>query len=257
MTAKRLALLSSFLLGALPVLAKSATPIVADAQAISVLQASVKIMGGLPTDSVATGSVQIAAGSQSSQGTVRILTKGFSESFVQLTTPDMTRTTIYANGQASSIVGSTTDPLSLELAVTSQAAEFPLPLLVALLSNPDTSIQYMGLETSTGASLQHIRTWNSFASQPNFADLSSFSTRDIWIDASSGLPQRISYTRRPAHGAVAWVAVDVFYSNYQNSEGMLYPSAIQESRNGTPWATIAIQNVSLNTGLTDSDFPIQ
>jgi hypothetical protein len=27
--------------------------------------------------------------------------------------------------------------------------------------------------------------------------------------------------------------------------------------NGTPWATITIQNVSFNNGLTDADFPVQ
>ena len=63
--------------------------------------------------------------------------------------------------------------------------------------------------------------------------------------------------RRPAHGAVAGVAVDVFYSNYQNSSGILYPSNIRKSLNGTPWATITIQSIAFNTGLTDSDFPVQ
>jgi hypothetical protein len=153
--------------------------------------------------------------------------------------------------------GATVAVLPLELVVTSQAADFPMALFAALLNDPDTSFQYVALESSNGLSLHHIQTWDSFASQPTLQDLATFSMRDIWIDASSGLPQRVSYVRRPAQGAVAGVTTDVFYSNYQNWSGVLYPSTIQKSLNGTPWATITIASVSLNIGLTDANFPVQ
>lgn len=229
-----------------------------DPQSIAILQQSIINMGGtLPADSVATGNIQTVAGSQTSQGTIRILTKGTAESLVQITTPDTTQTCIFSNFQANELTGATVAVLPLELVVTSQAPDFPTPLLAALLNDPDTSFQYVALESANGLSLHHIQAWDSFASQPTLQGLADFSLRDIWINASTGLPQRISYERRPAHGAVAGVAVDVFYSRYQNSSGLLYPSTIQKSLNGTPWATITIQNVAFNTGLTDSDFPVQ
>jgi hypothetical protein len=262
MTLRRLVLLSC-ILGILSPLGaqQSSTPSTAplkDPQAIAALQQTVAAIGtSFPLDSVASGSIQTTAGSQESQGTIQILTKGFAETSVQISLPDGTRTTIYANGQANDVIGSTVTVQPLELVVTSQAPEFPFAFLAALLNDPDTSFQYVGLETSNGLSLQHIKTWDSYASQPALQSLSSFSTRDIWIDAVTGLPQRISYARKPAQGAVPSVAVDVFYSNYQRFSGGLYPLTIQESVNGTPWATISIQTVSFNTGLTDSSFPVQ
>lgn len=140
--------------------------------------------------------------------------------------------------------------------MTSQAPQFPLVLFSAILNDPDTSMQYLGLKNVNGESLYHVKTWDSFASNPDLQPLSSFSTRDIWIDATSNLPQRISYIRRAAQGAVPGIAVDITFDNYQNESGVLYPREIQESVNGTAWATITIQSISLDRGLTDSDFPI-
>ena len=259
MLLKRLVLVASFVFFAFPSHAwQTSTAPTRDPQAIAILRQSIINMGStLPADSVASGTVQTVAGSQTTEGTVRILTRGTVQSLVQITTPDANQTCIYSNGRANELTGTTVTVLPLELVVTSQAADFPTPLLAALLNDPDTSFQYVALESSNGLSLHHIHAWDSFASQPTLQSLADFSLRDIWIDASSGLPQRISYVRRPAHGAVAGVAVDVFYSSYQHSSGLLYPSTIQESLNGTPWATITIQNVAFNTGLTDSDFPVQ
>ena len=259
MILKRLALLSCVLAVSFASNAQqTSTTVTRDPQAIAVLQQSITMMGSsLPSDSVATGSVQTVAGSQTSQGTIRILTKGSAESLVQMTMPDATHTTIYANGQANELIGTAVTISPLELVVTSQAADFPIPLFVGLLNDPDTSFQYVALESSNGASLHHIRTWDSYASQPGLQSLSNLSTRDIWIDANSGLPQRISYVSHPAQGAVAGTVIDVFLSNYQSWSGVLYPSSIQKSLNGTPWASVTIQTVAFNTGLTDSSFPIQ
>ena len=228
-----------------------------DPQALAILQQSLEAMGGIqPSDSVATGTVTPVAGGQTNQGTIRILTKGTAESLVQFTMPNSVETTIYANGEASQTVNSTQIPFPLEPTVTSQAAEFPLPLILALINNPDTSFQYVGIETLSGESLYHIKTWDSFASLPAFQNLSSFSARDVWIDSNTSLPQRISYTRYPAQGD-GGTMTDVFFTNYLKSSGILYPSAISESLNGTPWATITVQSVAFDTGLSDSNFPVQ
>lgn len=227
-----------------------------DPQAMALLQQSCKVMGTNPSDSIATGNVQIQAGGAQSTGTIRILTKGTAESLWQLTLPDTTKTIIFNTGLASASDGSATQVLQLELAVTSQVTEFPLPLITSILNDPNTSSQYVGLETSGSASLQHVRVWDSFASSPDLAALSPFSTRDIWIDGSSGLVQRISFTVRAAQGASPGVATDIYYSGYQVASGVAYPYNIQESVNGTPWAAISLQSVSFNNGLTDSQFAI-
>jgi hypothetical protein len=258
MTLKRFAVLPFFLVVILSVYARqSSTAPTKSAQAVSILQNSVTTMASaIPSDSVASGSIQIVAGSLTTQGTIRVSTKGSAESLVQVTTPQATNTVIFSNGQANALAASAVSVLPLELVVTSQAPDFPLPLLIALLNDPDTSFQYVALESLNGVSLHHIQTSDSYASQPDLQTLTSFSTRDIWINAATGLPQRISYQQTAAHGAPS-IAMDVFYSNYQQFSGVLYPLSIQKSMNGTPWATITIQNVSFNNGLTDADFPVQ
>src|ERR1700687_4223002 len=72
-------------------------PVTRDAQAVTLLQTSVGAMGGnVPSDSVATGSIKIVAGSQTSTGTIRILTRGTDQSSEQITLPEATRTVTYS-----------------------------------------------------------------------------------------------------------------------------------------------------------------
>jgi hypothetical protein len=257
---RRLVFSFSLLVAVFPAFAQqpvATNAVTRDAQAVAIFQQALTVLGSpLPADSTATGSIAIGNGTQSTQGTIRILTKGNSESLVQIATPSATNSVIFSNGLANGVAGTAITSLPEELIVTSQAAEFPTPLLAALLSDPNTSFQYIGVETESGQTLQHIRTWDTFASNPDWQPVSSFSTRDIWID-TSGLPARISYIRRAAHGAVGGMALDFYYTNYQTFQGSLYPTTIQKSLNGTPWATITIQSVSFNTGLSDSNFPVQ
>ena len=73
MRLKRLAFLSGLFGLAVSTCAQqiSTTP-TRDPQAISILQQSVKSMGGvLPADSVAMGNIQTIAGSETTQGTIR------------------------------------------------------------------------------------------------------------------------------------------------------------------------------------------
>jgi hypothetical protein len=229
-----------------------------DSKAVALLQQSVLAMGGtVPTDSVATGSVTIVAGSLTSNGTIRILTRGTSQSSEQILLPESSTTVTYSGGFANQTVDSTTTGLSLERAATSQSVCFPLQFLAAALANPDVSIQYIGAETLNQSSVQHIRLQNSFASQPNLQPLANFAVFDVWLDANTTIPARISFIRREARGAAPRLPVDAYFISYQTISGFAYPSQINVSFNGTPWASFTISSVSFNTGLTDSSFSVQ
>src|SRR5262249_2721864 len=117
--------------------------------------------------------------------------------------------------------------------------------------------EYVGLETVNALSCQHIRTWNTYASQPDLQYLSSFTVRDIWIDAKSALPTKIAYSVRTGSGATPAMAVEIKFSDYRAVSGILYPFQITESLNGTPWLRATINSVSFNTGLPDSTFSIR
>ncbi len=232
--------------------------VIRDQQAVALLQGSVRTMGGTaPTDSVATGNVTVVAGSQPSTGSIRILTRGTNQSSEQVTLPQSTYSVTYSSGLADETINSATTSIPLERTVTSQSVCFPLPFLVAALANADESIQYVALETLGQQSLQHLRIQNTFASQPNFQQFAGFATFDVWLDANTGLPERISFIRRNGSGATPRIPLEAYFSAYQITSGVAYPTQINLSLNGTPWTTITINSVAFNTGLTDSNFSVQ
>ncbi len=228
-----------------------------DQQAIALLQRSVRAMGGtVPSDSVALGNVVIVAGSLTTSASVRILTPGTNQTSIQVQTTNVNWSVIYSNGQANRVDATGTTVLPLELAASSQSLYFPFPFFSGLLNNPDVSLQYVGQESLDSSQANHIRVQNTYASSPSLQFLSDFTTADIWLDASTALPIRISLTRRNGGGSSPKIPISFSYSNYKTIAGVQYPFSIQEFLTGTLWATTSIQSVTFNTGLADSSFPI-
>jgi hypothetical protein len=244
----------------LPIAAQQSLTVMAprDAQATTLLQQSIAAMGTtIPSDSTASGTVTLVEGSLPTSGTIRILTHGTGQTNEQVQTTARTWSVVYSSGQASRTEANTTTALSLERAASSQSVYFPLPFVSGLLSNPDVAIRYIGPETLNGVGVQHVRATNTFNSSLSLQFLSAFTVTDIWLDGSTNLPTSVSFVRRDGGGATPKILVAVSYSNFQTTNGLTYPQQIQESINGTVWATIALQSITLNTGLTDSDFSIQ
>jgi len=229
-----------------------------DPQAVTVLRQSIAAMASsVPVDSSAAGTVTIVEGSSTQVGTIQILTRGTAQTAETITSSSGQRAIIYSSDDAKEVsAGQSINP-PLELIVTDQSPDFPLPLLLSVLNNADETIRYIGQEALNGQSAQHIQVWNTFASKPRLQKLAPFSARDIWFDSSSGLPLKIAHARRPAGGTVPSFPVEVVFSDYRNVTGTLYPFQINKSYNGTPWQTITIQSVSFNTGLTDAQFQVE
>jgi len=235
----------------------STAPPQRDAEAVALLQQSVASFGSIqPFDSTATGSVTITAGSLTTEGTVTILTKGVTETSIQFHMPENPWTVIFANGQANKVEATQTTVYPLELAASSQCLYFPLPYLYSVLSNPDYSIQYVGQETLGFSTANHILVQNTFNSATAYQSLSSFTTADIWLDATTALPVKIGMVHRDGGGSAPRIPFSVVYSNYQTVSGIRYPFTIQEYVTDTLWATTTVQSVSFNSGLTDSNFQV-
>jgi hypothetical protein len=230
-----------------------------DSQAVAALQAAINAMGGgAPSDATISGTVTAAGpDSQPEDGTIQILTRGTAESLETITFPNLSQTTIYAFGMAARTTGSQTQQrLTDQLSETIQTALYPLPLLVAAVNNSDTSLEYVGQETIGGVAAQHVRIWNTFASHPRPQLLAPFSTHDVWINAATGLPLKITFTQQAAEGEAFKTLVELDFLSYQRSSGFTFASLVKKSLNGTPWLTISIQSVAFNTGLQDSQLQI-
>jgi hypothetical protein len=229
-----------------------------DPQAISLLQQAVAAVATtIPTDSSATGSVTVVEGSTTQTGTIQILTLGTSATSEALALPNGQREVVYSNGDAKETYGSQSVITPMQLSVTDQCVDFPLPIVLSALNNPDESFQYIGAETLSGVPAQHVRLWNTFASKPGLQILASFSAMDFWLDETSGLPLKIAYSRPVTGGAAPAFLIEVSFSSYTKVNGVLYPFQINKSFNGTPWQTITIQSVSFNTGLTAAQFQVE
>src|SRR5229473_1295145 len=75
-----------------------------DAQAVAFVSQSIAAMGNtFPADSTATGSVTITAGSETSQGTIRILTRSTNQTSIQFQTSMANWSVIYSNGEANRV----------------------------------------------------------------------------------------------------------------------------------------------------------
>ena len=228
-----------------------------DPQALALLQGSIAAMGrSVPSDSTATGSVTVTAGSLTENGSFTVLTRGTNQTSEQIQTAHGF-TLVYSNGGANRVVDATSTPLSFELALSSRSAVFPLILIAGVLNDPDSCFAYIGLDSFEGTEFHHLRYWNSFSSQPKFQFLSFLSQTNIWIDARSGLPKRLSQMQRAGSGSEPSIQVDVDFSDYKTVNGALYPFLVKKSLNGSPWMTFTVERVTFNSGLSDSNFPVQ
>ena len=241
-----------------PALCQTSTAPTRDPQAVALVQKAIAAMGSVPTDSTATGTVTITAGGSSQTGQIEVLTRGVAQSLERLTTPSITSEFVFSGGLASASNGKTRKASSLEWSQTAQSAIFPLPLLVGALQNPDTAFTYIGQENIDGASTFHVQFWDSFASNPQRQWLASLPKKDLWISAGTALPLRISYTQQDGRGpTVPMQRIDTTYEKYQSIGGVMYPLVITKTLNGSPWLTITITQLTFNTGLSDSNFPLQ
>lgn len=228
-----------------------------DPQTVLLLQKSIATMAPtVPADMTATGNTTIVEGSDTTQGSIKIRTRGAAETLVQFESASKAWTVIFANGEANRIESSATAYLPLELTSSTKSLHFPLPYLLGLLNNPDYSLSAVDQVTVESTFCNHFTVRNTFASQPSLQFLSDFTVADVWLDASTGVPVKISTTRRYGGGSSPRIPISTVYSNYQVVSGVQFPMTIKEYITETLWATTTIQSVVFNTGLTDGDFPI-
>jgi hypothetical protein len=131
--------------------------------------------------------------------------------------------------------------------------------LSAVNSDPTLVLVYVGLETRSGRSVQHLRSYHYITSKlqqvTNFAR--QMSVVDYYLDFQTLVPLTIAFNAHPDDDASTNIAVEVDYSDYQLSNGMLVPFHITKLWQGNPLLDFTVTNVTVNSGLHDSLFSIQ
>ncbi len=251
--------ISIFLVGLLFSVVVAAQPPPRDTQALAILAQSLTVMGGAPpSDSVASGNVTFYVGGDEEKATLRIVTLGLRQYRQEVNTSSRQRVLTFSRGRASSRDGTDSEKVLSHNAVNDYCPYFPLASMMADLNNPDLAIQYLGTESIDRSPAHRVRMWNTFASKPEAAaaEMGRYTVSEVWIDASSLLPRKLTYSIFAREAPNEPIPVEIIYAAYRNFAGVLYPTRILKNFNGTAYCLIEIQQVLLNGGLTETDFAV-
>lgn len=231
-----------------------------DSTGVMSLSTAITRMGGLPPqDSTALAVTTNFNGSSTSSATVTFLTRGMDQTSEQFSGATGAQTLVFSQDNSndkSPHAKPNQDPWSFELSLTAQSPFFPLPWLASRYANTDISIENVGTDTQAGVPATHLRLTNTFASQPILKHYSDLTRCDVWLDSTTGLPVRIMFERRDSGGAGAGIPITYEYADYRNVQGFLYPFHVKKFVNGTLWADVTVQSVSINSGVASGAFQL-
>jgi hypothetical protein len=235
---------------------------VSDPLAISLAQQSVSaITTGAPvSDVTVTGNVVSIIGDDSQTGIGTFQAKGTSESRVDLTLANGTRSDVRSviSGIPSGAwvqSGGTPTSYAFHNCWTDAAWFFPALSSLSQTANAGFVFKYIGLEPHGTVNTQHIQVyqWSAQAS-PSLAQLSSM---DFYLDAISSLPVAIAFNVHPDDNMDQNIPVEIDFANYQAISGVQVPIHFQEIYNGGVTLDVTVTNTAINTGLPDTLFTLQ
>jgi hypothetical protein len=204
------------------------------------------------TDVLLTGTASWSMSSDNQTGQVTLKARARGQSRIDLALGNGSRSEIRIN-----------DPLSPQYETlangqwTTRAvhnswvdANWFFPALSALVVGPGNSF---GLgSTSAYQVYSQFQTTNQ---KPAInSQIQTLSTVLYDLDSTSQLPAAVHFFTHPDENMLANIPVDVVFSNYQLVSGVQVPFRIQRYFNGTLQLDITLSSVTVNPGLTDSDF---
>lgn len=262
---RRLSFIYLLALMTLPAVAQhSPQSTTSDAQAVTLAQqAVVALTGGAAiTDVTLSANVTSISGSDSETGTGMLKAKGTSESRIDLNLSSGTQSDV-RNSSAGSWQKNGAAPVNhaAHNCLTDAAWFFPALSSLSAVANGTTTYRtlYIGQESLYGHSVQHI-TISQPTSSPDAAAVQAIahlSSIEWYLDTATALPVAVRFTMHPEDNASVDLPIEVRFSNYQSSNGILVPFHVQKYLNNGLVLDLSINSVALNTGLPDSDFTLQ
>jgi hypothetical protein len=135
---------------------------------------------------------------------------------------------------------------------------FPLTVVRHSLDATHYQTTFVGSETLDGEAVQHFRYWRiSSASPADAAEIQDLSRTEIYLDATTYLPVRITFNDHPDRDARTSIPVEIRYSSYQPINGTQVPFEIQQYRNRALSLDLQVENAVLNTSIAASLFDLR
>jgi hypothetical protein len=240
--------------------------VASDPQALTLATKSIAALTGGRSVSDVTLSANVTSivGPDTETGTGTLLAKGTAESRVDLKLPSGTRTGIRNDSagypQAASLGSDgALHPSPLHNCWINASWFFPALSVLASAADPSVILSYVGQETRNGASVQHIRSFRYISDKnPYVINLThTLSTMDIYLDSASLLPLALTFNSHPDSDDGTNIATEIDFSRYQSVNGFQVPFRIQKLIFNSLVLDIAVNGVTLNSGLSDSLFAVQ
>jgi hypothetical protein len=232
-----------------------------DPQALALIASSLQALTGGVTvnDAILQANASYVAGSDQESGTATLTARGNEQGLVQLSLDAGSRQEM-RNGAAGAWWGP--DGVAHSMAThncwTDASWFFPALTLEAVAADPQTSVSYLGTDTSKGRALLHLQVTRVPPNQSTdvTALILRLSTMDLYFDPQSFLPLVLDFNTHPDTDANRNIPVEIQFGNFQSISGGLVPFRIQKYLQGSLMLDLVVTNVSINSGVPSSVFTL-
>ena len=232
-----------------------------DPQAVATLNSFIAASGNAAVlaavqDFVATGSITYNWANQNVQGSVILKALGTSNFRVDATLPTGIRSWAVTglNGTLVDTDGSRSSIPSYN-AMNTGILAWPIPNIIAALSNSGATISYLGLVQSDAGSAIQVHFQVTDASNPDPAT-ASLNAIDYFFDPNTHLLIEMSSLVYPVTGPTQGLPHEILFASYQDINGILVPFALSEAISGQTTWSAQLTGISFNVGLTLADFQL-
>lgn len=231
-----------------------------DQQALTILTQTIAAGGGqqlLATiqDITETGTITYNFANPVT-GNVTVESRGLHEFRIDADLPNGRRITV-VNGEGGSVQEADRRnwPIYRQSAADLGSFTFPYLPLLAAMQEPSISIAYKGLVTRNGASAYDVRLQRVYSKQQDpEGNQGEREARDFYIDSNTFLIASVSDTIHFGGPRDKGISHEVIYSNYKAENGIMVPMTIQDNVQNALGFALTLSQVTVNSGLTDSNF---
>jgi hypothetical protein len=234
-----------------------------DAQAVTIAQMTLGAMGGTSAllgyqDGQATGSLTVYAGNQAATYPVVLECKGTQETRVEIQKPTGTNVRIVNQGQG--VIeksNGTVVHLMMNNTLAERVGHIPILSILGEYLSTNVSLQYQGTAQVGGQNANIIAVSYVPTTDPVQGPIFAAMTQTLfYIDQATGLVDKIQYSNWDESNASSSQKVELYLSNYQVVNGISLPFRQTTYTDGTLYSDLALNSVSFNVGLSDSEFTL-
>jgi hypothetical protein len=232
-----------------------------DPQAITIITKALNAAGGIGTlaaiqDFTASGTVSYNWGESPVQGNVTVKGRGLAQFRLDATLPEGAHSWVMNNGTAlEKHHDGTVTPLPFTLTLRPANSTFPFFRLLAVLQDTSWSISSVGTVEYDGQQAYSIGLQRTYTDGTDPTGFKSTATKsDFIIDPNTFLVLSIQDKAYRKDGGPGDAPHEMQFSAYKSFNGILVPSSVTELIGGQQTATIQLNQITFNSGLTDTDF---